>query len=366
MRSTRSLGVGALGALALAAACGGTTVDTTTSSGTTSTSSTSSSSSTGGGGGASSTTTSSTTGAGGAGGATTSTTSSTSSTSTTSTTSTSSGTGGGSPMPVGCVTDVSAGHHKPMCMGGIAYDLEIPAACAAGGCGLVLDMHGFTMTADQEDKGTQLRALGKQHGYVVVQPNAPGVPPSWDQVAHVPLVFAFMTEVAQALLTDPKRAHVMGFSQGGGMTWRMVCAHADFFASAAPIGGLAGCEFVGANVPSREVPVMQVHGRKDNVVNFGAIGVPQREAALAYWGEGPGVVLEDDGAHKATRYLSAAGTPLEFWEHDYQAGSFILGGHCFPGGTDVGLSPFQFGCADQNTFVYGAKAMQFFIDHPKG
>jgi hypothetical protein len=32
----------------------------------------------------------------------------------------------------------------------------------------------------------------------------------------------------------------------------------------------------------------------------------------------------------------------------------------------VGLSPFQFGCADQNTFVYGAKAMQFFIDHPKG
>jgi dienelactone hydrolase len=313
--------VGALGWLA--SACGGTSVTATSGQGS------------GSGGAASST------GSSGSGGA--------------------AGTGGGSG---GCITDASPGHHVFACDGGVAYDVEVPAACAAGGCGLVLDMHGWTMNASEEDKGTGMRALGQKNGYVVVQPNAPGVLPSWDQATHAPLVFAFVSTAAAAWRTDPKRAHVMGFSQGGGMTWRMVCAHADFFASAAPLSGLPGCEYTGADVPGREVPVMQVHGHKDNVLDFTTYAIPERDAALAYWKEGPGMVFQTDAGHTATRYLTAAGTPFEFWEHDYAAGSSFLGGHCFPGGSDVGPSVIQFGCMDQGTFVFGQVAMQFFLDHP--
>jgi len=268
------------------------------------------------------------------------------------------------PMPAGCITDVTAGHHAFTCDGGIKYDVDVPAACAAGGCGLVLDMHGYTMNADQEDKGTGMRALGQAHGYVVVQPTAPGAPPSWDQATHAPLVFAFTSGAATAFVTDSKRAHVTGFSQGGGMTWRMICAHADFFASAAPLSALSGCEFMAPNVPGREIAVMQVHGHKDNILNFSVYAIPQRDAALASWKDDAGAVFNTDATHKATRYKTAAGTPLEFWEHDYAAGSSILGGHCFPGGSDVGPSPFQFGCADQGTFNVGHLAMQFFLDHP--
>lgn len=266
-------------------------------------------------------------------------------------------------MPKGCVMDVSAGHHVFSCDGGITYDVEIPVACAAGGCGLVLDMHGYTMNAAQEDAGTNMRALGQQHGYVVVQPNAPGVPAGWDQATHVPLVFAFIGDVASALLTDPKRAHVMGFSQGGGMTWRMICTHADFFASAAPLAGVIGCEFTPPNVPSREVPTLQVHGHKDNILNFDGFAVPERDGMIAFLKAGAGDVFEMDGGHKATRYTSAAGTTFEFWEHDYAAGSFILGGHCFPGGSAVGVSPFQFGCTEMGTFDVGELAMSFFLAH---
>jgi poly(3-hydroxybutyrate) depolymerase len=267
-------------------------------------------------------------------------------------------------MPKGCVTDVTAGHHVFMCDGGISYDVEVPTACAAGGCGLVLDMHGYTMNAAQEDKGTGMRALGQAHGYVVVQPNAPGVPAGWDQTTHIPLVFAFVSDASKAYVTDPKRAHVMGFSQGGGMTWRMICSHADFWASAAPLSGVLGCEFVAPNVPSRELPVLQVHGYKDNILAFASYATPEHDALVACWKDGAGMVIEMDAGHTATRYLSATGTPYEFWEHDYQAGSIILGGHCFPGGSDVGVSPFQFGCQDQGTFVVGQLAMKFFIAHP--
>lgn len=267
------------------------------------------------------------------------------------------------PMPKGCVTDVSAGHHVFPCAG-ISYDVEIPAACAAGGCGLVLDVHGLTMNAAQEDKATGMRALGNQHGYVIVQPSAPGTPPSWNQLTDAPPMFAFVSDTATALVTNPKRAHVMGFSQGGGMTWRMVCQHADFFASASPLSGIAGCEFAAPNVPSREVPMLQVHGHKDNIVSFPNTAVPQRDAALAYWHDGAGSVFQMDATHKATRSLTAAGTPFEFWEHDYVAGNAFLGGHCSPGGADIGPSPFQFGCQDMNTFIYGQIVMQFFIAHP--
>jgi poly(3-hydroxybutyrate) depolymerase len=259
---------------------------------------------------------------------------------------------------------VSAGHHVFDCDGGIKYDVEIPTACAAGGCGLVLDMHGYTMNAAQEDAGTGMRARGQQHGFVVVQPNAPGVPAGWDQATHAPMVFAFVSDVAKALLTDPKRAHVTGFSQGGGMTWRMICGHADFFASAAPLSGVVGCEWTPPNAPSREVPTLQVHGHKDNILNFTAFAIPERDGALGFWKDGAGATIEMDAAHTATRYLTSAGTPFEFWEHDYAAGSFILGGHCFPGGSDVGASPFQFGCADTGTFVVGSLVMDFFLAHP--
>ena len=278
------------------------------------------------------------------------------------------GTTGAIVAPSGCFTDVSAGHHQFSCDAGIVYDVEIPAACASGGCGLILDTHGLTMNADQEDLGTNMRALGKQNGYIVVQPNAPGAIPSWDPAETFgPPLLAFVQTAVTAMAVDPKRVHAMGFSQGGGMTWWLICGHTTIFASVAPIsaGGVGGCSFIAPDAPAAELPVMQIHGHLDNVVNFAANAIPQRDAALSYWNDGTGSVIEQDSAHTATRYLSPHGTPFEFWEHDYQAQSTILGGHCFPGGSDVGPFPDQFGCADANQFVVGQHAMQFFLAHPK-
>src|SRR6267154_2704835 len=66
------------------------------------------------------------------------------------------GTGGGGttmvPAPRGCLTDVTAGHHKFSACDTIDYDVEIPPACASGGCGIIFDVHGLTMNADAEDR----------------------------------------------------------------------------------------------------------------------------------------------------------------------------------------------------------------------
>lgn len=288
-----------------------------------------------------------------------------------STGSTSASSSSGGP-PVGCLMDVSAGHKSVMCDGGITYDVEIPAACTQGSCGLVVDIHGYTMTGASEEANTGMRARGQANGYVVVQPTAPKDgfgQPSWDQQTHAPLVHQFLTDLAASLPIDPKRIHAMGFSQGGGMALRLLCRYADLFASGAPIGAVQGCEFLGTNKPSEEVDILQVHGHVDAVVNFQNVAIPQRNAALAAWPFGPPTTIEEDAKHEATRWTTPTGTVLEFWEHDYKTSAqvFFVGiqGHCVPGGTDFSGMPAGYSCEDPNTFVFGELAMQFFLAHPK-
>ena len=268
------------------------------------------------------------------------------------------------PKASGCITKVAAGHHSFSC-DGLTYEVEVPIACAKGGCGAVLDIHGAGMTAADQDMGTHQRALGRKYGYVVVQPQAPGAWPLWDQSKHIPMLYTTMRDIVIAYAIDKKRVHNVGFSMGGGMTWRMLCTHADFFASFALIAAAPGCEFKGTNVPSREVPVLQMHGHKDTLMNFTLVAMSERNDAFRYWQMGDNKkVLERDADYQATTYSTKSGTEYQFWEHHYKARSVITAGHCFPGGSDRGTKWTQFGCEDADAFVAGEKVMRFFIDHP--
>src|SRR5690606_38589356 len=113
------------------------------------------------------------------------------------------------------------------------------------------------------------------------------------------------------------------------------------------------------------VPMMQVHGHRDTIPNFTLFALPQRDLAIDHWELEVDAIIDNGDGLAITRYLSPAGTPFEFWEHDYAADSVIISGHCFPGGTDIGPSPLQFGCADVGTFSVGERVMRFFLDHPK-
>ncbi len=291
------------------------------------------------------------------------------------------------PAAVGCVTSVTAGHHAFPCSG-VTYEVEISPACAAGGCGVVLDVHGATMTADAQDKSTKLRSLAPPLGFVVVQPSAPALlgVPSWTPSTDDPKVWAFVGQLRQALVIDPKKIHMTGFSQGGAMTLRFLCAHADVLASVAPIAAADGqtltlltppfvldCPFTGtgAGRPSQQLPVLQMHGTADGLVPF-AKGQQQRDAALTAWGLGSPTVVSTSAAHTHTRYTSASGGLYEFLQHDFLASAYVpaIYGHCIPGGDDViangslGQSLF-FSCAPPNAFAWGQVVMQFFVAHPR-
>jgi poly(3-hydroxybutyrate) depolymerase len=286
-----------------------------------------------------------------------------------------------------CFPNPGAGHRVYTC-NGIRFDVEVPAACVSGGCGIILDVHGLTMSGTMEEANSGLRARGSAAGFVVIQPSANPAPPqaSWD-ADDEPKVFDILTRAIDVYGIDADRVHMTGFSQGGFMTWRFLCAHADVFASVAPaaaasncpvIGnpaGAAACSFTGAEVPSRKLPILYMHGRADqNYIPY-SCAQPQVDAIARAWNLTANGVVASASGYTRTRWSDTAGTVVELLAHDYTSSAQVpfvsaseLQGHCFPGSTDPGNQPgqlFSFKCEQPAAFVWGSEVVAFFVAHPR-
>jgi polyhydroxybutyrate depolymerase len=285
------------------------------------------------------------------------------------------------PVPSGCITDVSPGDHTFTCEG-LSVDVSIPDACEQPGCGLITEIHGDTGTGALMDANTNLKALGKQKGYVVVAPTGPpwpGGPGSTWHPENDETVIAIIKDVAAVFRTDPKKNHLTGFSRGGFVAWRLLCSHADFFASVAP--GTAGsapggtcngvaevsCPFDGAGMPSRKIPVLFLIGRTDTPVPYGCTS-RIRDQAIAAWGLGAPTTVDGDAQYTHQRW-SGGGGLLETFEHSYETvpdGPWAdAKGHCFPGSKMDPYAPqYAVPCAPPNAFTWGDEVMKFFEAHP--
>jgi len=271
------------------------------------------------------------------------------------------------PVPDECITDVGAGDHKFDC-DGVTFDVMMPEACLTRACGVIMDVHGYTMDGRMQDNNTTLRALGGERGYIVVQPNANPAPPSasWS-VEDDEILFSFLLRVAAAWHADDRRLHFTGFSQGGFMSWRFICKYADTLASVAPAAACGrdpGCELSG----TEEIPILYMHGTTDAMVGF-SCSEGRRDSAIDAFELSDELVLSEDDGHVWTRHSNARGTVLEFIEHDYSSLNPILGGHCYPGSEDAGGEQgqlFGFKCDDaEMAFHWGRAAIDFFEAHPR-
>ena len=286
------------------------------------------------------------------------------------------GTGGsgGAPIPPpvadDCITDVSAKPDHVFDCSSLKWNMSVPPACVTNACGLIFDVHGFTMSGKMEDNNTKLASLGAKNGFIVVNPNADPAPPlaGWVAADDDPKVFDFMQRTIKAFHVDPKRVHFTGFSQGGDMSWRFLCDHADVIASAAPAAfGQSADEkcFSKGKAPVRQIPILYMHGTKDALVNFSAAQAA-RDAVIAVWGLSKTATVSSDATHSWDRYTNAGGAVFEFIQHDYTGGA-IIQGHCYPGSTDPSGEPgqlFSFKCNQTAAFNWGEAVMQFFLAHP--
>jgi polyhydroxybutyrate depolymerase len=290
------------------------------------------------------------------------------------------------PTPSGCITDVTPGEHTFTCEG-FSTDVVVPPACVKPGCGLITEIHGDTGTGALMDANMNLKALGRQRGFVVVAPTGPpwpGGPGSTWRVVDDEKVVKIIQKVAEVFRTDPKKNHLTGFSRGGFVTWRLLCKNADLFASFAPAtaGSSAGGTCTGVNevscpfdasqtngMPSVQVPVLFLIGRTDTPVPYGCTS-RIRDQAIAAWGLTAQPDVDGNAQYAHKRWSNAKGTVLETYEHSYETvpngpwGS--AKGHCFPGSTMDPFAPqYAVPCQLPNAFTWGEQVLKFFEAHPK-
>jgi len=260
------------------------------------------------------------------------------------------------PVPDDCLTDVSAGQHSFTCEG-IKIEVSVPDACIESACGLIFDVPGGKMNASDEDAHTNMRALGKKHGFIVVQPTDP-------PLTYIVPLYAVLHRVEKAWHADPKRIHFTGFSSGGFITWLFLCKYADELAAVAPGASLLPC------TPSGQTDVLFLAGWKDAVAPY-VTSAASRDALIASWRLGPAQLVAGDGETYARyRYSNSRNTVLETLEHDYVTDPAKPlsqnQGHCFPGSKASSGSWWDnLKCKPPNAFHWGEEVVRFFVAHPR-
>ena len=230
------------------------------------------------------------------------------------------------------------------------YDVFVPTGYdAATPTPLVLLLHGYTASGDIQEAYFQFEPLAESRGFLYVHPDgtvdargqqfwnatdaccASGIDPP-DDAAYL---MAIIEQVSAEYNVDPKAIFLAGHSNGGFMSYRMACQHADTIAG---IASLAGATFADTDdcTPSEPVSVLQVHGTSDATIAYDGgsiVGVdypsaPQTvESWVTYNGCDPAPTITadaldlDGGIDGAESDVEAfgeceQGSEVEFWTID--------------------------------------------------
>lgn len=184
------------------------------------------------------------------------------------------------------------------------YDVVVPTSYAEGTpTPLVLLLHGYGATGAVQNVYFGLEPIAKSRGLLYVHPDGTkntvgkqfwnatdaccaGPNPTVDDDAYL---MQIIDQVSAKYTVDPKRIYLVGHSNGGFMSYRMACKHADRIAA---IVSLAGETYADPKqcTPSEPVSVMQVQGTGDDTIHYdgGDIGGRKYPGALdtvAQWAE---------------------------------------------------------------------------------
>jgi polyhydroxybutyrate depolymerase len=169
----------------------------------------------------------------------------------------------------------------------------VPAAEPGAVLPLIVVLHGYTGNRHQIMRWWHMEQLADDRGVIVA--TADGTTDSggttfWDATDYCcnfgraavddsGFLRALIEAVQAGFPVDPQRIYVSGHSNGGFMSYRMACDHADLIAG---IASLAGAAFEHAATPmhnmaytcapTEPVHVLQIHGSRDGTIPYGGGG----------------------------------------------------------------------------------------------
>ena len=150
-----------------------------------------------------------------------------------------------------------------------AYIQELPPAYAGRNpLPVVVDLHGYDVTAADQVEATGFGYYGNLDGFITITPQVARHLPYWTtgfKSKDVAFLRGVISRVESTLCVDQNRVFVSGYSNGAVMASVLACVDAAQVAAIAPVAGLAnpaGCK------PSRPVPVVAFHGTSDPLLPY--------------------------------------------------------------------------------------------------
>jgi polyhydroxybutyrate depolymerase len=195
------------------------------------------------------------------------------------------------------------------------YEVFVPSGYdAATPTPLVLLLHGYTASGAAQEFYWQIQPHAEARGFLYVHPDGtedPGGNQFWNatdaccnfsgsDVDDSAYLRSIIDEVKAQYNVDPKRVFVMGHSNGGFMSYRMACDHADAIAAIASLAGATFSDITQCQ-PSEPVSVLQIHGTNDTTIGYdggmnGTVSYPGAVATTEIWATYNGCDLTTNGA----------------------------------------------------------------------
>jgi polyhydroxybutyrate depolymerase len=140
---------------------------------------------------------------------------------------------------------------------------------ARGPMPLLLAFHGAQYGARFVERYYGLNPVADKHHFAILYPQASHdtfweLSPTQDE--DVDAVRAVLDRIEKTGCIDSTRVYATGASNGGGFSARIGCELSDRLAAIAPVAG--GYSALGPCQPSRAVPVLEIHGTRDEVVPY--------------------------------------------------------------------------------------------------
>ncbi len=177
------------------------------------------------------------------------------------------------PEDPSCTPSASTGVHT-LDHGGLTRRFALDAPPTTTRRPLVLAFHGWGGDPDQLEATTRLVEATTARGWAIARPAGIGKTFAGGAccgdakkrgVDDVGFVRALVSRLVDHACVDPRRVYATGFSNGGFLAHRLACEAPEIVAAIAPVAGTLGVERC---APSRPVPVLQIHGRRDGIVPF--------------------------------------------------------------------------------------------------
>ncbi|MFN8309760.1 MAG: PHB depolymerase family esterase [Chitinophagales bacterium] len=257
-----------------------------------------------------------------------------------------------------------------------SFNVHLPAGySAANAYPLILNLHGYTSNASDQESYSRMDAVADTAKFIVVYPNGLFVSGQryWNAYGvgadDVKFLSQLIDSMERRYHVDPSMVYSCGLSNGGYMSYTLACELENRLAAVAAVAATISQHTRNNCLLERKMPVLDIHGTADPIVNYttGAANTLGVEATVAFWRDTNDCSIPGDTVNVPNTNTGDLCSAQRIHYPNCSAPAEVLffkitnGGHTWPGGL-IDIPAFGNTCRDFNASI---EIWNFFKKHKR-